>query len=150
MECIFYFLIRNPNIAKRYPYLTDGLKEWGQYEIEWPEYDPHNQTYLNLSKSKEILHPFPEILKPFKRSFYCHSHTTENRFALPFGRDAILERAPAEHASSSEQRHSAADSTERATTTDSRHSRRNWKIREHKRQQELRNSWYQVRKVFQE
>ncbi|CAK9827817.1 Neuroligin-4, X-linked [Anthophora retusa] len=39
----------NPNIAKRYPYLTDGLKEWDQYNIDWPEYDPQNQTYLNLT-----------------------------------------------------------------------------------------------------
>ncbi|XP_076221882.1 uncharacterized protein LOC116429173 isoform X2 [Nomia melanderi] len=46
--CSFAY-VGNPNIAKRYPYLTDGLKEWGQYEIEWPEYDPHNQTYLNLT-----------------------------------------------------------------------------------------------------
>ncbi|XP_034184575.2 uncharacterized protein LOC117606333 [Osmia lignaria lignaria] len=46
--CSFAY-VGNPNIAKRYPYLTDGLKEWSQYEIEWPEYDPHNQTYLNLT-----------------------------------------------------------------------------------------------------
>lgn len=45
---------RNPNIAKRYPYLTDGLKEWGQYEIDWPEYDVQNQTYLNLSKPEAL------------------------------------------------------------------------------------------------
>lgn len=44
--------LRNPNVAKRYPYLTNGFKEWGQYEIEWPEYDPVNQTYFNLSKSR--------------------------------------------------------------------------------------------------
>nr|XP_033321217.1 uncharacterized protein LOC117217606 [Megalopta genalis] len=46
--CSFAY-VGNPNIAKRYPYLTDGLKEWGQYEIEWPEYEPRNQTYLNLT-----------------------------------------------------------------------------------------------------
>ncbi|XP_076287681.1 uncharacterized protein LOC143212608 isoform X2 [Lasioglossum baleicum] len=46
--CSFAY-VGNPNIAKRYPYLTDGLKEWGQYEVEWPEYDPRNQTYLNLT-----------------------------------------------------------------------------------------------------
>ncbi|XP_017763245.1 PREDICTED: uncharacterized protein LOC108553017 [Eufriesea mexicana] len=46
--CSFAY-VGNPNIAKRYPYLTDGLKEWGQYEIDWPEYDPQNQTYLNLT-----------------------------------------------------------------------------------------------------
>jgi hypothetical protein len=40
---------RSPYTAKRY--LTNAFKEWGQYEIEWPEYDPVNQTYLNLSKS---------------------------------------------------------------------------------------------------
>ncbi|XP_076171782.1 uncharacterized protein LOC143148878 [Ptiloglossa arizonensis] len=41
--------VGNPNIAKRFPYLTDGPKEWVQYEIEWPEYEQHNQTYLNLT-----------------------------------------------------------------------------------------------------
>ncbi|XP_066586115.1 uncharacterized protein [Prorops nasuta] len=41
--------IGNPNVAKRYPYLTDGLKEWGQYDVDWPEYDPDNQTYFNLT-----------------------------------------------------------------------------------------------------
>ncbi|XP_043251395.1 uncharacterized protein LOC122396787 [Colletes gigas] len=46
--CSFAY-VGNPNIAKRYPYLTDGPKEWGQYEIEWPEYDQQNQTYLNLT-----------------------------------------------------------------------------------------------------
>ncbi|XP_076763167.1 uncharacterized protein LOC143430675 [Xylocopa sonorina] len=46
--CSFAY-IGNPNIAKRYPYLTDGVKEWDQYEIDWPEYDPENQTYLNLT-----------------------------------------------------------------------------------------------------
>ncbi|XP_067206670.1 uncharacterized protein [Linepithema humile] len=46
--CSFAY-IGNPNVAKRYPYLTNGFKEWGQYEIEWPEYDPVNQTYFNLT-----------------------------------------------------------------------------------------------------
>lgn len=47
--------LRNPNVAKRYSYLTNNIyKEWGQYEIEWPEYDPVNQTYFNLSKSAKI------------------------------------------------------------------------------------------------
>ncbi|XP_053996989.1 uncharacterized protein LOC128886306 isoform X1 [Hylaeus anthracinus] len=41
--------VGNPNVVNRYPYLTDGLKEWRQYAIEWPEYDPLNQTYLNLT-----------------------------------------------------------------------------------------------------
>lgn len=45
---------RSPYIAKRYPYLTNTFEEWGQYEIEWPEYDPVNQTYFNLSKSARI------------------------------------------------------------------------------------------------
>ncbi|KAK2589120.1 hypothetical protein KPH14_001945 [Odynerus spinipes] len=39
----------NPNVAKRYPYLTDGLKEWEQYELNWPEYNPESQTYFNLT-----------------------------------------------------------------------------------------------------
>ncbi|XP_076395490.1 uncharacterized protein LOC100877010 isoform X4 [Megachile rotundata] len=46
--CSFAY-VGNPNIAKRYPYLTDGPREWSKYEIEWPEYDPQNQTYLNLT-----------------------------------------------------------------------------------------------------
>ncbi|XP_018308974.1 uncharacterized protein [Mycetomoellerius zeteki] len=46
--CSFAY-IGNPNIAKRYPYLTNVFKEWGQYDIEWPEYDPINQTYFNLT-----------------------------------------------------------------------------------------------------
>ncbi|XP_026666968.1 uncharacterized protein LOC108622014 isoform X2 [Ceratina calcarata] len=46
--CSFAY-VGNPNVAKRYPYLTDGLKEWGKYEIDWPEYDSQNQTYLNLT-----------------------------------------------------------------------------------------------------
>ncbi|XP_076237857.1 uncharacterized protein LOC143181361 [Calliopsis andreniformis] len=46
--CSFAY-VGNPNIAKRYPYLTDGLKEWDQYEVEWPEYDPRNQAYLNIT-----------------------------------------------------------------------------------------------------
>ncbi|XP_043671917.1 uncharacterized protein LOC122630924 isoform X2 [Vespula pensylvanica] len=46
--CSFAY-IGNPNAAKRYPYLTDGLKEWGQYELDWLEYNPRNQTYFNLT-----------------------------------------------------------------------------------------------------
>ncbi|XP_012167385.1 uncharacterized protein LOC100644931 isoform X1 [Bombus terrestris] len=46
--CSFAY-VGNPNIAKRYPYLTDGPKEWRQYDIDWPEYEPQNQTYLNLT-----------------------------------------------------------------------------------------------------
>ncbi|KAL0109258.1 hypothetical protein PUN28_014385 [Cardiocondyla obscurior] len=46
--CSFAY-IGNPNVAKRYPYLTNVFKEWGQYEIDWPEYDPANQTYFNLT-----------------------------------------------------------------------------------------------------
>jgi len=44
--------LRSPNVVKQQPYLTNGFREWGQYDIEWPEYDPVNQTYFNLSKSK--------------------------------------------------------------------------------------------------
>ncbi|XP_014475763.1 PREDICTED: uncharacterized protein LOC106745037 isoform X2 [Dinoponera quadriceps] len=46
--CSFAY-IGSPNIAKRYPYFTGMSKEWGQYDIEWPEYSDVNQTYLNLS-----------------------------------------------------------------------------------------------------
>ncbi|XP_043492818.1 uncharacterized protein LOC122518144 [Polistes fuscatus] len=46
--CSFAY-IGNPNAAKRYPYLTDGLKEWGQYELDWLEYNSRNQTYFNLT-----------------------------------------------------------------------------------------------------
>ncbi|EZA54823.1 Neuroligin-4, X-linked [Ooceraea biroi] len=46
--CSFAY-IGSPYIAKRYPYLTNAFKEWGRYEIEWPEYDPVNQTYFNLT-----------------------------------------------------------------------------------------------------
>ncbi|KAF3429039.1 hypothetical protein E2986_10993 [Frieseomelitta varia] len=46
--CSFAY-VGNPNIAKRYPYLTDDPKEWRQYDIDWPEYEPQNQTYLNLT-----------------------------------------------------------------------------------------------------
>ncbi|XP_024893393.1 uncharacterized protein LOC112468442 isoform X2 [Temnothorax curvispinosus] len=46
--CSFAY-VGSPNSAKRYSYLTNVFKEWGQYEIEWPEYDPVNQTYFNLT-----------------------------------------------------------------------------------------------------
>ncbi|XP_070148724.1 uncharacterized protein [Polyergus mexicanus] len=39
----------NPNVVKQHPYLTNVNKEWGRYEIEWPEYDSINQTYFNLT-----------------------------------------------------------------------------------------------------
>ncbi|XP_050461016.1 uncharacterized protein LOC126856509 isoform X2 [Cataglyphis hispanica] len=39
----------NPNVVKQQSYLTNVFKERGQYEIEWPEYDPINQTYFNLT-----------------------------------------------------------------------------------------------------
>ncbi|XP_025268579.1 uncharacterized protein LOC105254067 isoform X2 [Camponotus floridanus] len=39
----------SPNVVKQQPYLTNGFREWGQYDIEWPEYDPVNQTYFNLT-----------------------------------------------------------------------------------------------------
>ncbi|XP_072762898.1 uncharacterized protein [Anoplolepis gracilipes] len=39
----------NPNVAKQHPYLSNGFKEWDQYEVEWPEYDSVNQTYFNLT-----------------------------------------------------------------------------------------------------
>ncbi|XP_029166538.1 uncharacterized protein LOC114937283 [Nylanderia fulva] len=44
----------NPNVVKQHPYLTNGFKEWGQYEVEWPEYDPVNQTYFNLTIPPDI------------------------------------------------------------------------------------------------
>ncbi|XP_043789968.1 uncharacterized protein LOC122713500 isoform X1 [Apis laboriosa] len=49
--CSFAY-IGNPNvkaISKRYPYMRNGLKELSQYDIDWPEYDPQNQRYLNLT-----------------------------------------------------------------------------------------------------
>ncbi|XP_020287856.1 uncharacterized protein LOC109856698 isoform X2 [Pseudomyrmex gracilis] len=43
----------NPNVvAKRF--LTTGNKERGRYEIEWPEYDPVNQTYFNLTIPPDV------------------------------------------------------------------------------------------------
>ena len=30
--------------------MTDGPKEWMQYEVDWPEYSSENRTYFNLSK----------------------------------------------------------------------------------------------------
>ena len=50
-------ITRNPNvkaISKRYPYMRNGLKELSQYDIDWPEYDPQNQRYLNLSKFSRL------------------------------------------------------------------------------------------------
>ncbi|XP_024936969.1 uncharacterized protein LOC107264370 [Cephus cinctus] len=44
----------NPNAPRRSTYLTDGPKEWLQYEIDWPEYDPENQTYFNLTIPPEV------------------------------------------------------------------------------------------------
>lgn len=41
-------------ISKRYPYMRNGLKELSQYDIDWPEYDPQNQRYLNLSKFSRL------------------------------------------------------------------------------------------------
>lgn len=50
-------ITRNPNvkaISKRYPYMRNGLKELSQYDVDWPEYDPQNQRYLNLSKFSRL------------------------------------------------------------------------------------------------
>ncbi|XP_011700337.1 PREDICTED: uncharacterized protein LOC105457395 isoform X2 [Wasmannia auropunctata] len=44
----------NPNIVKRYPSRPNMSKEWNQYEIEWPEYDPVNQTYFNLTMPPNV------------------------------------------------------------------------------------------------
>ncbi|XP_015515275.2 uncharacterized protein LOC107220967 isoform X1 [Neodiprion lecontei] len=44
----------NPNAPRRSTFLTDGAKEWQQYELDWPEYDPENQTYFNLTIPPEV------------------------------------------------------------------------------------------------
>ncbi|XP_012269716.2 uncharacterized protein LOC105694000 isoform X2 [Athalia rosae] len=44
----------NPNAPRRSTFLTDGPKEWLQYELDWPEYDPENQTYFNLTIPPEV------------------------------------------------------------------------------------------------
>ncbi|KAJ8870817.1 hypothetical protein PR048_027116 [Dryococelus australis] len=38
----------NPNAPKRFSYLTHSRKEWQQYDIDWPEYDVKNQSYITL------------------------------------------------------------------------------------------------------
>ncbi|XP_046393689.1 uncharacterized protein LOC124161417 [Ischnura elegans] len=38
----------NPNAPRRQTFSTQGKREWMQYQIDWPEYDTVNQTYLLL------------------------------------------------------------------------------------------------------
>lgn len=38
----------NPNAPRRQAFSTQGKKEWIQYQLDWPEYDTVNQTYLLL------------------------------------------------------------------------------------------------------
>ncbi|XP_071440395.1 neuroligin-4, X-linked [Hetaerina americana] len=38
----------NPNAPRRQTFSTQGKREWLQYQIDWPEYDTVNQTYLLL------------------------------------------------------------------------------------------------------
>ncbi|XP_044006502.1 uncharacterized protein LOC122851385 isoform X2 [Aphidius gifuensis] len=39
----------NPNAPRRVSYMTDGPKEWLQYQVDWPEYNIKNETYFNLT-----------------------------------------------------------------------------------------------------
>ncbi|XP_034947320.1 uncharacterized protein [Chelonus insularis] len=39
----------NPNAPKRLTYLTDGPKEWRQYQLDWPEFNFIDETYFNLT-----------------------------------------------------------------------------------------------------
>ncbi|KAK0158567.1 hypothetical protein PV328_009550 [Microctonus aethiopoides] len=39
----------NPNAPRRMTYITDGPKEWRQYQLDWPEYNIANETYFNLT-----------------------------------------------------------------------------------------------------
>lgn len=47
---VFFFLSRNPNAPRRVSYMTDGPREWLQYQVDWPEYNVKNETYFNLSE----------------------------------------------------------------------------------------------------
>ncbi|XP_077295695.1 uncharacterized protein LOC143917932 [Arctopsyche grandis] len=38
----------NPNRPRKSSYLTLGPKDWTKYDIEWPKYNPINQSYLYL------------------------------------------------------------------------------------------------------
>lgn len=55
VNCIYIFIIlieylSNPNAPRRVSYMTDGPKEWLQYQVDWPEYNIKNETYFNLSE----------------------------------------------------------------------------------------------------
>ncbi|XP_008543110.1 uncharacterized protein LOC103568161 [Microplitis demolitor] len=39
----------NPNAPRRMTYLTDGPKEWRQYQLDWPEFNIVDETYFNLT-----------------------------------------------------------------------------------------------------
>lgn len=83
--------LRNPNVAKRYSYLTDGFKEWGQYEIEWPEYDPVNQTYLNLSKFAKTLDVYtPRNKKTLINTNYLVAKAPLKLILLLFARHEVI------------------------------------------------------------
>lgn len=57
-----------------------------------------------------------------------YSDSTEHGYAVPTCWNAILERASTQNASSSWQRHTVADPTERAETANSRHRWWDWKV----------------------
>ncbi|XP_063224788.1 uncharacterized protein LOC134532300 [Bacillus rossius redtenbacheri] len=48
----------NPNAPKRLSYLTHSKKEWEQYDIDWPEYDVKNQSYITLGIPPKIGHHY--------------------------------------------------------------------------------------------
>nr|CAD7444738.1 unnamed protein product [Timema bartmani] len=55
----------NPNAPRRQNYLTQGPREWRQYDVDWPEYDATNKTYLNLGIPPKIDHHYRRKMMGF-------------------------------------------------------------------------------------
>ncbi|KAK6633555.1 hypothetical protein RUM44_004162 [Polyplax serrata] len=55
----------NPNAPRRVEYMTLGPKEWQEYDVYWPEYDPKVQSYVTLDIPPHLGHRYRAQMTQF-------------------------------------------------------------------------------------
>lgn len=66
----------NPNAPHRNTYMTLTRREWMQYEVDWPEYERRNQSYMLLGMIYLKLHQISLVC--FNNSVYVLLRTSTN------------------------------------------------------------------------
>ncbi|XP_075235972.1 uncharacterized protein LOC142333050 isoform X2 [Lycorma delicatula] len=81
----------NPNAPKKHPFIDQRHREWRNFDIDWPEYNTYNHSYLSIGIPPKIYHRYrnemmkywnealPEMLKDPTLSKTYQIHYTNNR-----------------------------------------------------------------------